>query len=696
MPALPTSVLPKRIPHGPHKPAIQVSPLLLEAAGRESEEVLQKLHTSKDGLSGEEAELRLQQYGPNVVAREERHPRIHLLGKALINPLVVLLLVLAVASVLTGDFRAAGVMLLMVVLGVALRFVQEARADTAAAKLRAMISVHATVLRDGQPQEVPIGHLVPGDVVQLAAGDMIPADVRLLSCKDLFLIQGSLTGEAFPVEKFAAREDAVGRSPLELTNVCYLGTSVESGAATAVVVATGLTTFLGGMSSAIVEEQAATSFDRGVSGFTWLMIYFILVMVPLVFVINGLTKGNWGEAFFFALAVAVGLTPEMLPMIVTVCLTKGALAMSRKKVIVKRLNSIQNLGAMDVLCTDKTGTLTMDRIILEKYCDVVLNSDKEVLVLAYLNSHFQTGLRNLMDRAILQHTELHEHLTLPEYAKVDEIPFDFSRRMMSVVVKTPGNAHRLICKGAPEEVYKHCGGFALDGEVYPMDHMITADLEEEFDQLSADGFRVLAMAYRDLEPKAAYSKDDERDLILRGYVAFLDPPKDTARSAIAALQGHGISVKVLTGDNELVSRMICREVGIATDQMLLGSQVERMADTELAAAASKVTLFARVSPAHKQRIIKTLQGAGHVVGFLGDGINDAPAIRAADVGVSEGFRQHPQIHPHGGEFQLRQYVQRAGRQHLPAVRAHGPAPDPDQQPALRFLPGTDPRRRCGP
>src|SRR5579871_1286943 len=636
MPVLPTSVLPKRIPHGPHKlsSAIQVSPLLLEAAGSEAEAVLEKLRTSKGGLSAAEAERRLQEYGPNVVAREDRHPRIHLLGKALINPLVILLFVLATSSFLTGDFRAASVILLMVILGVVLRFVQEARADSAAAKLRAMISVHATVLRDGRAQEEPIGRLVPGDLVELSAGDMIPADVRLITCKDLFLTQASLTGEAFPVEKFAAREDVARRSPLELTNVCYLGTSVESGAATAVVVATGLTTFLGGMSSAIVAQHTTTSFDRGVSSFTWLMIYFIFVMVPLVFVINGLTKGDWKGAFFFALAVAVGLTPEMLPMIVTVCLTKGALAMSRKKVIVKRLNSIQNLGAMDVLCTDKTGTLTMDRIILEKYCDVMLNQDKEVLILAYLNSHFQTGLKNLMDRAILQHTEVHEHLTLPEYAKVDEIPFDFSRKMMSVVVKTPVNANRLICKGAPEEVYKHCSSFALDGKVHPMDEVIPSNLKAEFDLLSADGFRVLALAYRDLEAKPAYTKDDEKDLILRGYVAFLDPPKDTARSAIAALQAHGISVKVVTGDNELVSRKICREVGIATDQVLLGSQVEGMSDTELADAASKATLFARVSPAHKQRIIKTLQGAGHVVGFLGDGINDAPAIRAADVGIS--------------------------------------------------------------
>ena len=636
--ALPAPVLPKRLPHEPAKSAtaIRVSPLLLEAAGKEPDEVLLELHTSKDGLSTAEAERRSREYGPNVVAREERHPHLRLLGKAAINPLVILLLVLATASFLTGDFRAGSVMLLMVVLGVVLRFVQEARADSAAAKLRAMISVHATVRRDGMAREEPIGNLVPGDVVELAAGDMIPADVRLISCKDLFLTQASLTGESFPVEKFAAREEAAGRSPLELTNVCYLGTSVESGAATAVVVSTGLTTFLGGMSSAIVGGPAPTSFDRGMTRFTWLMIYFILVMVPLVFLINGLTKGDWQGAFFFALAVAVGLTPEMLPMIVAVCLSKGALAMSDKKVIVKRLNSIQNLGAMDVLCTDKTGTLTMDRIILEKYCDVVLNEDEGVLTLAYLNSHFQTGLKNLMDRAILQHTELHAHPAFPEYAKVDEIPFDFSRRMMSVVVKTPANAHRLICKGAPEEVYKRCGNFELDGQLHPMEHMIAADLKEEFDRLSADGFRVLALAYRDLEPKPAYSKEDENNLILRGYVAFLDPPKDTARSAIAALQEHGISVKVLTGDNELVSRKICREVGIATDRVLLGSQIEGMSDADLAEAAGKATLFARVSPAHKQRVIKILQGAGHVVGFLGDGINDAPALAAARIGVAMG------------------------------------------------------------
>jgi Mg2+-importing ATPase len=364
------------------------------------------------------------------------------------------------------------------------------------------------------------------------------------------------------------------------------------------------------------------------------MIGFITVMVPLVFVINGVTKHDWKEAFFFAMTVAVSLTPEMLPMIVTVCLSKGALAMSRKRVIVKRLNSIQNLGAMDVLCTDKTGTLTMDKIILEKHCDVVLQEDEEVLALAYLNSHFQTGLKNLLDRAILEYTEMHERWSVPQYEKIDEIPFDFSRKVMSVVVKTPKNVHRLVCKGAPEEVYKRCANFELDGQLYPMEHLLIHDLREEFDNLSTDGFRVLAIAYKDLPVKPAYAKEDEANLILRGYVAFLDPPKDTARSALVALQEHGIAVKVLTGDNELVTRKICHEVGIGTEHMILGRDVERLSDADLATAVEKATICARLSPAHKQRIIQTLQTKGHVVGFLGDGINDSPALRAADVGVS--------------------------------------------------------------
>lgn len=613
---------------------IRVSPLLVETAHIPVEEALAKLESTRTGLSQEQVSQRLEQHGPNVVAQEKHHTRRGLLARAMINPLVILLLILATVSLLTGDLKAAIVMSAMVVLGVVLRFVQESKADAAAAKLKAMISVTATAIRDGQAREVRLDELVPGDVVKLSAGDMIPADMRMLSCKDLFVIQASLTGESLPIEKAEAPANGNGRSPLELTNVAFLGTSVESGSATALVVATGLNTYLGAMSRSLIGQQAQTSFDKGISKFTWLMIRFMAVMVPLVFLINGLTKGNWSEAFFFAVAVAVGLTPEMLPMIVTVCLSKGAIAMSRKKVIVKRLHSIQNFGAMDVLCTDKTGTLTLDRVIIEKHCDVVRKEDDEVLSLAYLNSHFQTGLKNVLDRAVLDHRELHSELNVPEWEKVDEIPFDFSRRLMSVVVETPQDTHRIITKGAPEEVFKRCAKFEMNGQLYEMQPVIIDDLRLEYEALSEDGFRVLAVAYKDVSRKSAYSKADEADMILRGYLAFLDPPKETAGPAIEALRKHGVATKVLTGDNELVSKKICHEVGLPVEHILLGSQVETMSDEQLAEEAEKVSLFARLSPAHKQRIIKVLQGKGHAVGFLGDGINDAPALRSADVGIS--------------------------------------------------------------
>jgi Mg2+-importing ATPase len=633
MPVSPSVVLPRRIPPKTAA-AIKVTPLLMDTAHAAPDDFLRMLQTSRDGLTEAEAVRRAREHGLNVVAQEHHFTRLRLLGKAMVNPLVILLLVLAVVSALTGDARAAVVMLLMVFLGVVLRFVQETRADAAAAALKAMISVTATVIRAGQPREIPLAELVPGDIVKLAAGDMIPADLRLITCKDLFLTQSSLTGEAFPVEKFDAPEADAAVSPLELKNLCFLGTSVESGSALGMIVTTGLQTYLGSMSTAMVQENTETSFDRGINGFTWLMIRFIFVMVPLVFLINGITKGDWGDAFFFAVAVAVGLTPEMLPMIVTVCLSKGALAMSRKKVIIKRLNSIQNLGAMDVLCTDKTGTLTMDHIIVVKHCDVVLQSDDSVLGLAYLNSYFQTGLKNLMDRAVIQFSENKTLQDARQYTKVDEIPFDFSRKIMSVVVKAANQSARLVCKGASEEVFKRCTRYELDGQIYPMERVILDDLREEHDNLSRDGFRVLAIAYKDFPDKPSCCKDDECDLILKGYIAFLDPPKDSSRAALKALQEHGVSVKVLTGDNDLVSRKICAEVGVGIDKVLVGPQIEKMTDAELVTRAEETTLFARLSPAHKQRIIKALQSTGHVVGFLGDGINDAPALRAADVGIS--------------------------------------------------------------
>jgi Mg2+-importing ATPase len=639
---LPSAIFPKR-PFVRHhgNAAIRVSPLVIESAGMAPDAVYARLGTRAQGLTPEEAADRLAEHGPNVLARDQRPGFGTLLLHAVLNPLVLLLGVLATLSVVTGDLRSAVMMACMIALGVGLKLFQEAKATNAAAKLKAMISVNATVLRGGAAEEVPVAHLVPGDVVHLAAGDMIPGDVRIVQAKDLFVTQGALTGESFPVEKFVRDTGTSAVPPLERSNVAFLGTSVESGAATAVVVATGKSTYLGGMAQSLQDQGVQTAFDRGISRLTWLMIRFMAVMVPLVFVINGLTKHDWKEAFFFALAVAVGLTPEMLPMIVTVCLSKGAVAMGKKKVIVKRINSIQNLGGMDVLCTDKTGTLTMDKIVLEKYCDVRLREDEGVLALAYVNSHFQTGLKNILDRAVLAHEETHRHAGVPDFTKVDEIPFDFARRIMSVVLRTPDGKDRIVSKGAPEAVFDRCVRFRQSGELLPMDPLAMGALKQEYERLSAQGFRVLALATKDGEPRVAapgsdtlYGKADERDMILEGYIAFLDPPKETAAQAILALQSHGVSVKVITGDNELCSRKVCKDVGLSTDFVLLGDAVEKMTDVELADAAEKTTLFARVSPAHKERIIRMLQARKHTVGFMGDGINDAPALHTADVGIS--------------------------------------------------------------
>ena len=436
------------------------------------------------------------------------------------------------------------------------------------------------------------------------------------------------------MEKFHDPQAKEESSPTELTNTCFMGTSVESGTATAVVVTTGLQTYLGSMAHSMAEERPHTSFDEGLNRFTWLMMQFMAVMVPLVFLINGFTKHDWKGAFFFALAVAVGLTPEMLPMIVSVCLSKGALAMSRKKVIVKRLNSIQNFGAMDVLCTDKTGTLTEDRVVLMRHCNVAGRETDDVLLNGYLISYFQTGLRNLLDRAILESSDFHAKAAVEKFKKLDEIPFDFTRRIMSVLVEAPEGKAVLLAKGAPEEIFLRCSQFELDGKLSPMTPDQMVGLKREYDDLSNDGFRVLAVATKDLPGKMLCTKDDERDLILRGYVAFLDPPKTSAARALAALHSHGVAVKILTGDNHLISRKVCKDVGLSADPMLEGGEIEKMSDAELGEAAEKAALFARLSPAHKERVIRVLRARGHVVGCMGDGINDAPALRAADVGIS--------------------------------------------------------------
>jgi Mg2+-importing ATPase len=611
---------------------------LIEIARLDAAAVLQRTGTPQTGLTPELVAERLEKFGPNEIGKEKQQGWLGRLLHAVQNPLVILLTILAVVTFATAegssDMIGGWLMIAMVVLGISLRLVQESKADAAAAKLKAMINVTTTAVRENRPEEIPLSQLVPGDLVKLCAGDMIPADVRLISSKDLFITQATLTGESLPVEKFDAPETRSGISPVELSNICFLGTSVESGTALAAVVETGARTYLGGMAKSMAGIQTQTNFDKGIHRFTWLMIKFMMVMVPLVFVINGFTKHDWKEAFFFSVAVAVGLTPEMLPMIVSVCLSKGAMAMAGKKVIVKRLNSIQNFGAMDVLCTDKTGTLTLDRVILEKHCDVFQKESETVLLDAYLISHFQTGLKNVLDRAILQHTEANAKLCIDNYRKIDEIPFDFSRRLMSVVVETPDHENLLLSKGAPEAVFSRCTHFESEGELYEMEPILAGNLIEQYNDLSADGFRVLAVATKNLEQRAAYAKSDECNLVLKGYVAFLDPPKESASKAIAALQQHGVTVKVLTGDNDLVTRKVCGEVGIKTDKVLLGNQVENMNDEELSQAVETTHVFARLSPGHKHRVIDALRRNKHVVGFMGDGINDAPALRAADVGIS--------------------------------------------------------------
>jgi Mg2+-importing ATPase len=627
--------------HRHHDP--EISRRLLDAATAEPAELLQQLGTTYDGLTTETAAERLAALGPNLVAHERQQTIAEeLIGRAK-NPLNFLLITLAALSFLLGDARAAAVIVVMVLLSVSLAFVQEHRSNNAAARLRAMVRTTATVLRrragapSGEPAlEIPIEELVPGDLVRLSAGDMIPADLRVLAAKDLFLNEAALTGEAMPVEKSATPVHNQANAATDLPNICFMGSNVLSGAGTAVVVQSGAGTYFGELATTLIRQRAPTSFDKGVTRFTWLMVRFIAVMVPSVLLINGLTKGDWLEALMFALAVGVGLTPEMLPMIVTVNLAKGAIAMSRKRVIVKRLNAIQNFGAMDVLCTDKTGTLTQDKIILRHHFDLHGKESTRVLEYAYLNSHYQSGLKNLLDVAVLEQAELREHLQLEHrFEKIDELPFDFARRRMSVVLASEEKKHLLICKGAVEEVFAVCTHFAIDADVALLDTSHLAQMQLQTARLNADGFRVIAVAYKEItDLRPSYLIEDESDLTLLGYIAFLDPPKESAGIAIAALARSGVRVKILTGDNDIIARKICREVGVATDDVLVGGDLDKLTDEELAERLETATVCAKVSPAQKARIIEALHLAEHVVGFLGDGINDGPALKSADVGIS--------------------------------------------------------------
>ena len=610
---------------------------LVESSKREPDEVLSGLGVTSAGLSHKEAKRRLETYGFNRIGEEKKKTLPTRVVDVFRDPLLLLLIAMAAISFLTGDYKAVAVISMMVALSAILRISQEMKADHAAEKLTAMVRTHVTVMRGGRKEDVPLHLVVPGDIILLSAGDPVPADSRLVSSKDLFVNQSALTGESLPVEKHASKSTGDAENPLELENLCFMGTNVESGTGTAVVVIAGKGTYFGSVADSILHVETLTSFDKGLRGYTYLVIRMILLLAPVVFLINGLTKGNWFEAFIFSLSIVVGLAPEMLPMIVNVNLAKGATVMSEKKVIVKRLNSIQNFGAMDVLCADKTGTLTQGRVILEKHIDALGREENtEVLKYAYINSFYQTGLKNLIDDAVLRHEALNlQHGVEKNYIKVDEITFDFARKRMSVVVEEKGGPPTIICKGAVEEMMSVSTMGQADGSVFRLDASHRERISQLVGGLNNDGFRVIAVGYKRAEPgKKTFKVADESDLTLAGFIAFLDPPKSTAAHAIRELNGMGVNVKVLTGDNERVTQYICRHVGIPTGKIILGAEVESMGDGELKEAVEQASVFAKLSPKHKERIISSLKAKGHVVGFMGDGINDAPALRTADVGIS--------------------------------------------------------------
>ena len=617
--------------------------------------VLLNMNTTLRGLSEEEVLESRSSYGKNKVTHEKKKTLFQRLVGAFVNPFTAILFFLAVVSAITDiimpimqrtpedvDPLTVIIICTMVFISGTLRFVQESRSGSAAEKLLAMITTTCTVDRKERTKmEIPLEETVVGDIVHLSAGDMVPADLRILEAKDLFISQASLTGESDPVEKTADVCSGKSVSVTDFTNIAFMGSNVISGSAVGVVVAVGDDTLFGSMASSVAQEAVETNFTKGVNAVSWVLIRFMLIMVPIVFMINGLTKGDWLEAFLFGISVAVGLTPEMLPMIVTTCLAKGAVSMSKKKTIVKNLNSIQNFGAIDILCTDKTGTLTQDKVVLEYHMDVTGNEDVRVLRHAYLNSYFQTGYKNLMDLAIIQKTEEEESenpqlLDLSEaYEKIDEVPFDFSRRRLSTVVRDTQGKTQMITKGAVEEMLSICSSVEYEGKVEPLTEELKKKILVKVEDLNEDGMRVIAVAQKtNPSPVGAFGKKDECDMVLLGYLAFLDPPKESTADAILALKKYGVTTKILTGDNEKVTRCICKQVGMEVRNMLLGKDIAHMNDSQLAKAAEVTDVFAKLSPDQKARVVTILRNNGHTVGYMGDGINDAAAMKSADIGIS--------------------------------------------------------------
>ena len=594
--------------------------------------LLKEFSTGGNGITESQAKERIRKYGYNDPVKRDKRPAIITFLLKFTNPLIIILLLIGVFTLFYSEKFSAFFIFLMVIISVCIEFYQEHRSGKEIEKLIELVSVKITVVRDGKHKEINIHELVPGDIIDVSAGDIIPADVRLINSKDLFVNESSLTGEAFPVEKHHETLKKA-ESINDLQNIAFMGTSVVSGSATCLVLMTGKYTEFSHIAKNIAKDNFETSFDKGIRDFTWLMIKFVFTLVIFIFAVNAILKGSIIESVLFALAVAVGLTPEMLPMLVTLNLSKGARDMSRKQVIVKHLESIQNLGAMDILCTDKTGTLTEDKIILEKFCNVNGEEDYTVLKYAYINSFYQTGLKNVLDEAIIKH----EPIKLKSVKKIDEIPFDFERKIISIVVDIESEKHKglfLITKGAPEELLKRCSKYELNGKQYKLDKNTIKKIEGEYEKLSSEGFRVLAVAYKPVNVQHNYTTSDEKKLVLRGYLAFLDPPKQGALEAIKALEDLGVEVKIITGDNELVTKKICSELGLSIKGCITGREIDKLNDVDLRSMVENTSIFARVAPMQKERIVEALQKNGHTVGFLGDGINDAPTLKKADVGIS--------------------------------------------------------------
>ncbi len=614
----------------------------LRYARMDEEALMRHFASHPEGLTPREVAKARARYGLNQVASGGQTPWWRYLVRSYFNPFNLLLTALAVISWATDDRSATAIITLMVLISALLNGIQELRSSRAAQALKAMVSSNVTVLRTLNEQgesgyvTLPVEELVPGDIVKLAAGDIIPADLRLLSGRALFVSQATLTGESLPVEK-TARPCYSTHNPLESGNLCFMGTSVASGSARALVVATGARTWFGQLADQTLHQNPEpNAFRQGISRVSLLLIRFMLMMAPVVLLINGFTKGDWWDAALFALSVAVGLTPEMLPMIVTSTLARGAIKLSRQKAIVKRLDAIQNFGAMDILCTDKTGTLTRDRIRLEGHIDIPGETSQRILEMAWLNSRYQTGLNNPLDEAVKEKvTPAQGEALTARWRKVDEVPFDFSRRRMTVVVSQDPDSHWIICKGALEEVLNVCTRVRQGSEVITLDTALRARIRQAAERLNREGLRVVAVAGKQAPVRdGEYGRSDESDLMLEGFLTFLDPPKETTAPALKALQAGGVAIKILTGDSELVAAKVCRDVGLEPGEALTGSQIEEMDDSTLAARARECALFARLTPLQKSRVVRLLREQGHVVGFMGDGINDAPALRAADIGIS--------------------------------------------------------------